>query len=570
MSEVRLVIRDAERDRSGTIHGSMADRVVAALSADPQTIEELDAAIDRFAKPDGRSHFGWFHSGIDDEPWDAGLVIVDLAARLVAYESTYSSLGKSGWVSYHDGRSATDNSVGYSLADDWLITSDLLGWRPLAESRRRERASRPPLDVRQVLYGRPLVEHIAAACWRTFLSWPVAAADPATGQPLEEQSAGPAEGWEVLNRSTTEEYAAIRRLHAEWLLAPREDLGGRCPREVLRAGHQHVDRDLESRAQQWSRLDQCPPGLSPESHAFRLAPFGIHEHVLYYELVRELFWSCRGEVARLAPDAERLSLAAGDFLATEVPRLSAARDRWLDGPNDEYHGRTPRSIINRERARLPEAIGAEEAIIDHDCPLCQMMADELHGPTFWHLDGCNMDEDFAFDLQYQTREEWEAVWLKEQREWEEFNRRFEAEQQEKKRLGVEYPGSGYSDPDGVWQRSFVAEDGPEVPLGLRLFAIGARLAELTVDLKGPPEDRAAIDALSRDWGNLREVCQTPDAARGAALIEPVLERFCATLADAAAAHEPLGRKCESLQEQLRRLLEPPQPRREFTDDDIPF
>jgi hypothetical protein len=30
MSEVRLVVRDAERDLSGTCHGSIADRLVAA------------------------------------------------------------------------------------------------------------------------------------------------------------------------------------------------------------------------------------------------------------------------------------------------------------------------------------------------------------------------------------------------------------------------------------------------------------------------------------------------------------------------------------------------------------
>ena len=35
MSEVRLVIREEDRDWSGTIHGSVADRAVASLSAGP-------------------------------------------------------------------------------------------------------------------------------------------------------------------------------------------------------------------------------------------------------------------------------------------------------------------------------------------------------------------------------------------------------------------------------------------------------------------------------------------------------------------------------------------------------
>ncbi len=49
MSEVKLVIRDANEDRSGTVHGSVAEWFIAALSADPVSLTELDAAVDRFA-----------------------------------------------------------------------------------------------------------------------------------------------------------------------------------------------------------------------------------------------------------------------------------------------------------------------------------------------------------------------------------------------------------------------------------------------------------------------------------------------------------------------------------------
>ena len=97
MSEVKLVLRDASRDLSGTIHGNVADAAVAALSAGPVTIEELEVAIERFQRPysgsgaSGRGFFGWFGEQLDDEPYDAGLVVIDLAARLVVVDSTYSS-----------------------------------------------------------------------------------------------------------------------------------------------------------------------------------------------------------------------------------------------------------------------------------------------------------------------------------------------------------------------------------------------------------------------------------------------------------------------------------------------
>jgi hypothetical protein len=570
MSEVRLVIRDASRDLTGTCHGGAADRVVAALSAEPESIEELDAAIDRFAKPGGRSHFSWFRPGIFDEPHDAGVVVVDLAARLIAYESSYSSPGKRGMVDYHDGTCATNHFIRYQLPDDWLVVSATEAWQVYAQKRRQERSANPPLDTREVLYGPPLIEFIARQCWQTFLSRPVAAGAADSASHASSTADAPAYPHDIEDGRERDDYDLVRAIHVAWMMTARDDLRGRTPREVMQERHDLVSSDLDGRAHQWSCLGFCPPGLSPESHAFHFAGFGTHEHVLYYYLLRQLLWTCRDRVGELAPNAERLALVVGDFLAEELPRLAAVRDRWLDGPSGEYHGRTPRSIIDRERARLPEAVGAGEMMIDHDCPLCQMMADEMHGPTFWHLDGCNMDDDFAFAYHHATLAEWEQ----ERREWEEFDRKFEARRAEEKRLGVSYPGSGYADPDGVWKSSFVADDGPGVPVHLRLFSIGSRLAEVTADLKQPPEDRPAIDALSRQWGNLREVLQSASVEQAASLIEPVLDQFCRTLDEVAAEHEPLRAKCESLGQMIRRLLEPPAPP-DSSDhsagyDDIPF
>jgi len=98
MSEVRLILRDRDRDLSGTIHGSVADAAIAALSAEPETIEELDVALERFRAPSTYSFCSWFRSGIDDHPHDAGLVVIDMAARLVVCDSTYSSASHQGSV----------------------------------------------------------------------------------------------------------------------------------------------------------------------------------------------------------------------------------------------------------------------------------------------------------------------------------------------------------------------------------------------------------------------------------------------------------------------------------------
>jgi hypothetical protein len=210
-------------------------------------------------------------------------------------------------------------------------------------------------------------------------------------------------------------------------------------------------------------------------------------------------------------------------------------------------------------------------MIDDDCPLCQMMAD-MPGPAFWGLDGCNMDDDFAFDFSHRTREEYNE----EQRRRGEFNRKFEMEWAEKKRLGVDKsPGGGYSSPDYIWERSFVSNDAPDFP-AMRLFAIGSSLAELVVDLKEPTENRPLIDQLSRDFGNLREVSGSAETA--GALAEPVINRFCETLDAVAAARTDLQEKCTDLQERLKRFLEPPREVDPEDDsdtyldgsDDVPF
>ena len=555
MSEVRLVVREAEHDWSGAVHGSLTDRAIAALSADPLTLTDLETACSRFEQPSPNHRpFSHLSAGLCDEPHDAGLVVIDLVARLVVVDSTYSSPGSSGVVDYHDGEGATNVALRYHLADDWLLVDDRFQWSDLAAKRRRERAAQPTLDARAVFYGQPLLEFIAR---ETF-----------SAHARRETTAAAA-------------HDAIKSIHAAWLLTPRDDLGGVCPRDVALERRDHLSRDLQDQSDRWSLLQQCPPGLDESSFAFRYGGFCTHELVQYYELCRELLWSCRDrlvEMGNTQPVTVGLeSLMVGDFLTSEVPRLERVRDEWLDAPDPECHGRTPRSIIDRERARLPEGVSGREAVVDPDCPCCQMMAD-LPGPVFWHLDGCNMDDDFAFDISHRTHAEWEE----EQREWEEFHRRFEAKQAERERLGVADAGFGSEDNNSVWSSSFCLGDAHDVPLGVRLFGIGGHLAELIVDLRGdaagssaPPDAQHFIDQLNRDFGNLRELLQASEPSLAATLFDPVIDRFAESLAAVASARPDLSAKCEALTNIITRFLNPSpsEPTRdadEADDPDVPF
>jgi len=362
MSEVMLNILDGSRECHGTVHGGFADTAVAALSAEPETIEELRHAITRFQKPLGDSStFSGFDAGTDFIPWDAGIVIIDLAARVVAMESSYSQPAAAGNVRYHNGREATGVNLEYRVPEDWLFADSVNHYEGVCKKRRAERMTARPFDARPVLYNEVL-EFIVGEC--------LAARAAKAGDPIAE-------------------------IHARWLMTPRADLQGQSPRDVLLGKREWIDADLELRERQWSLLREPPPCLPKESSAYRFAGFGTHEIVLYYELMRHLLSECW----------KRVSANGEPAIVEEVARLKQIEKDWLDTPEPDFPETSPSCIMECERRRQPLVVSVRDIFIDEDCPCCRAMS-EHSGPTFWHVDGCNMDFGFPFSFHH-TREEWE-------------------------------------------------------------------------------------------------------------------------------------------------------------------
>ena len=382
MSEIKLNLVDAHDILVGTIHGSYGDYCIAALSAEPETIAELSAALSRYIKSEANSQpFACFRSAseIDPTPWDAGVIVIDLAARIIVSDTTYSQPDHEGQVFYHDGTKLTDYAVLYRLPADWLFVYSVEAYHWSSERRRHERQAKLPLDTRNILYGRPLQEFIAAS-----------------GLLDQKRSHEGEEAQDLLAER-------IRLTHANWLLTPREDLRGQSPRDTLLEKQDLIDYDLHTRSLQWSLVGEGPPCLALDSFAFRFAGFGTHEWVVYYDLVRNLLWSAT-EICNRKPDEA-------------IAALESVKSVWLENPCDDYDGRLPAIIIENERKRLPQTVGADELIINEDCELCRMSAQEVEmgfGPAFWHLDGSHMDDGFAFS-NCATIAEWEA----EQRQREE-------------------------------------------------------------------------------------------------------------------------------------------------------
>jgi hypothetical protein len=340
MSLLRINLTDENQTISEEIHGSFAQAVVAALSADPTTIPELELALGRFSVGE---NFAWFTKRENLMPYDAGILIVDLAAKLVASDQNYAPITQKGEVCFHDGENSTDVPIRFWISDDWRFVDSIDEYIVINKSRRHELMNRHQTDYRRILYGEELSYFLV---------------DNFHGND-------------------------ISGCHAKWLTEIRDDLDGKSPRQVLLEHQDRVDFDLYSRELQWSFTGKCPPLIPTASHAYRYAAFGTHEFVIYYDLIRYL-------LTNFTPDLERLE----DLKAS-----------WLESPETPTTSRIPNEIIDAERRRLPLEATPQELMIDEDCPICQMMQAEFDTPTFMHLDTANMEDAFEFST-FLSFEEW--------------------------------------------------------------------------------------------------------------------------------------------------------------------
>ena len=385
MSSVRFNISDRDGCVSGDLHGSFTDPFIAALTAEPETIAEFESALHRFIKPESEwPPLRGFRKFEDLEPYDAGIVAIDLAGRTVGFDTTYTIPHSEGNVRVPREFAEGDDDVyiPYRVPDDWAFIETMECYEGMRIRHREERSMRPAFDARPIMFGRPLITHIVQS---------IAAATDLDDDDL------------------------FARIHADWLMTVRNDLRDRTPRDMLFEKLDFIDFDLHSRSLQWSLTKVCPPPLPKDSFAYINAVFGTHEWVLYYDMIRYL----------LADATERRKAGGVLEIEAEIDRLSQARDLWLRSPDSESWGRLPMEIIDLERRRVNMTMTAQQILIDENCPCCVALAEEFDTPMFWHLDGCNMDEGFVFSY-FKTIEEYEADIERR----EEFNREWEKQQGE--------------------------------------------------------------------------------------------------------------------------------------------
>lgn len=360
-----------------------------------------------------------------------------------------------------------------------------------------------PSSNREVLYGEPLLEFIAAEVLEVVASHPRSAID--AGQPSRNTRGVPAKRYEL-----------TKAVHRRWLMTPRDDLGGATPRSQLHGGREWIDR--LTRGQQM----RCEDGgsivaIPDDLQSYPTAPMGLEEIVIYFDLCRELIEAAWTHCL----DSEQPSAATADGIVDRgrrqalIEQLRQTRDQWMQSPYED--DAPPAFIIECSRRRVPRApgvpiVGIEdqppaEHASDCDCPVCMMMSEDFFGPSFIHMDGhhLELEDDFAFSLS-ETYEQWEA----EQMEFESLSDAIDFEMQRTDRDDPDCPEEFQS----VWS-GFVS-DAPLPGDSNGHAKLAFLLCEIIDELRSAGCDRSTIETVNQRFQAFRScdpqaVCQAGHA-----------------------------------------------------------
>jgi hypothetical protein len=521
-----VFVRDGQRAlRLRQLDDWDALTLIGALSADPRRMEELEAAWWRYAPEacltDGSVPVEDMEPG---GPW----LLLDLACqRLVAGGG--AELPENGSAFQRDeGKWNREIPVVWvNLPPDWQSVENE-DWRqalppipPMTE----------PLDFRGVLYGRALAAGIAGRTLEVARTQKLPSSsifwnDLYWEEPVTDEMRETARRW----------HALTVRVHADWLMTPRDDLGGEPPRPFLHRGRDWVEREMHNRQEQWSNQGQPPPSLAPTTFAYRYGPPGRDEVVIYFDLCRQVIAEAWRTIVA-TPDIDEAGL-------TDV--LHEHAKDWLKTGMIDGDPTPPAAMIESERRRMPLTGGT--SVLFDDCPICRMLAEggDDFGPTFCGFDGhhLELDDEFAFSL-CETREEWE----KQQEEYRQMSESIEAGRE------AESAKVPPDELDSAWTSSYVAPGAP-----LTTMTLAFRLSEIVADLQTAGVDRGQIENLNDAFV----------ACRNAA-IDPILRDSAKShltdiLEEIAAQHAELTPKIADFQSQLDEWARGGND----TDRDVPF
>ena len=493
MQEMMLTLLDRQRTVHVQAHSGLVDIATAALSTDPESIDDLRHGMQRYIETDVvESLFARFEDGLGHSTECDGMMIIDLPGRTINTSLQPTEMHEYGCVAWCDHVSAKDVWLPYRF-EGWQVLHNVDQWQEVAERRRRDRRAMPHFDARPILYGQ--VAMYLASQWKERVG--------SLDNPVVE-------------------------IQSSWLLTPRDDLHGMTPRELLLSRREYIDGDIEDVGAVWSILGKCPPGLPADSVAYRLGRFGTHEVILYHDMVAHLLTEIKQQWGD-SPDFD---------VHTEARRLDELREEWLHSPQDDLCDQSPAALIASNRARIPWVVPPGHACIDDDCPLCQMMA-ESDQPMFWHLDGYMLVDNFATSF-HDSYDEWQSE-QEEMQQWADNLPTY---------TPTEYDNASQSEPR-IWKSTFtnmemVRDLPPSSAIGMMLFSVGGHMAELSMDLSNSPETEATICSLQSRFAALRRAV----ADESPWTVNLIIAQFAEELQGIAALHADLRSKCDDLEKKL--------------------
>lgn len=524
-TSVVLVVFDGEQTWLGvTVDHGVALTLWATMSEDPANWDEVAGYWARYRWPG----ICEFVDGIPIRPCDrrdalqaidghGDWLTIDLAQKRVIAGPGFGPLGRDATLAM-----ATDENG----IQHYPLPFHLPPWWELHESAsasivssRRVSEIQIPKTNRPVLFGLPMIDDLAARILQVVEDGHF----PEQEDEISEGETGNCESSQSLHALTIE-------VHRDWLMTPRSDLGGRCPRELLHGAHHWSDSVIRGQRLRFER-DAEMTAAPDDVIGYGDAPMGREEMIIYFDVCREVIQSgwlwCRQELDT-GVTAEEFSDV--DRRHRLVAFLADVRDSWL---HSSFEGGSPADfIIECSRRRVPRGSGvpirgidgceASQHLPDCDCPICDMMASGMFGVGFTWLDGhhLELDDEFAFS----THEFFED-WQREQDEYHAFSESLDREQAER---NAKIAG-GESEQDlfaSAWSSPMTEGNLPGDSGGYLKLAF--RLAEIIADLEQSGAADETIKSLNL-W--LREYRQDDDKGNDVAkkrlqcLLDEVVEQF---------------------------------------------
>lgn len=482
--------------------------LLALASEDPSCWDDMVSCWPRYRTPAVCEFFDNLPIAVVDRPPADGAlddtdvwVLIDLAQKRIFTGREFQLVGR-------------DQAFAMVVDDDgqqhFPLSVHLPPWWELHEQvhaadirQPRQSPIRRPVVNREVLFGEPLLADLAARVLAIVQS--------------ERWAQRDGDG----RRSN---YPFTVEVHRDWLMTPRDDLGGLTPRQMLHGGHEWIDRVVWGQQLRFSdsgEIVAAPDDVVGDE----TAPLGGEEVVVYFELCRELI---AGAWSWCENDETKRRLGAGeDCRPALVEFLSGVKEDWLASP---FEGGSPPSfIIDCSRRRVPRAAGvpiigmtgrqAEEHVIDCDCPICAMMSEGTLGVAFAGLDGhqLELDDEFAFS-KHETREAWE----RQQREFEERSAAIERDRTEGEAAGETEPDEFAS----VWSGHVSDEPLPGDPGGcLTLAFLLTEIVSVLQTLQAPPAELRQLNALFTDFRTCRPAERAEAGRRLGDQLDSLAERY---------------------------------------------